>query len=129
MPAERDASVLLGGVRRLLIMTASIGGATLAFSLVLALLAGASVRRSIAVGFYLVGSVLLLTGFFVGNRGVLRAESDLRRPSLFGFGRNRVRSATGEEQRESVRTSALVIGLGIALLILGTLADNEKSLI
>ena len=120
--------MLLGGVRRLLILTASIGGATLAFSLVLALLAGASVRRSIAVGFYLVGSVLLLTGFFVGNRGVLRADGDVERPSMFGFGRKRVRSATGDEQRESVRVSALVIGLGIALLILGAVADNEKSL-
>jgi len=121
--------VLLGGVRRLLLLTASIGGATLALSLLLALLAGASLRRSIAVGFYLVGSVLLLTGFFVGNRGVLRAEGDLDRPSLFfGFGRKRIRSATGEEQRESVHVSALVIGLGIALLILGTLADNERSL-
>jgi hypothetical protein len=121
--------VLLGGVRRLIILTASIGGATLAFSLVLAFLAGASFRRSIAMGFYLVGSVLLLTGFFVGNRGVLRADGDPERPSMFGFGRKRVRSATGDEQRESVRVSALVIGLGIALLILGTLADNEKSLI
>jgi hypothetical protein len=121
--------VLLGGVRRLLLLTASVGGATLAFSVLLALLAGASLRRSIAVGFYLVGSVLLLTGFFVGNRGVLRADSDLERPSMFGFGRKRVRSATGDEQRESVRVSALVIGLGIALLFLGTLADNEKSLI
>jgi NAD/NADP transhydrogenase beta subunit len=120
--------VLLGGVRRLLTLTAVVGGATLAISLVLALLAGASLRRSIAVGFYLVGSILLLTGFFVGNRGVLRAEGDMDRPSLFGFGRKRVRSATGEEQRESIRISALVIGLGIALLILGSLADNKNSL-
>jgi hypothetical protein len=128
MPAERGARVLLGGVRRLLILTASVGGATLAISLMLALLAGTSVRRSVAVGFYLVGSVLLLSGFFVGNRGVLRAEGDSDRPSLFGFSRKRVRSATGEERRESVRFSAIVIGLGIALLILGALADNENSL-
>jgi hypothetical protein len=128
MPAERGALVLLGGARRLLILTASVGGATLVLSLALALLAGTSVRRSVAVGFYLVGSILLLSGFFVGNRGVLRAEGDPQRPSLFGFGRRGVRSATAEEQRESVRVSAIVIGLGIALLILGTLADNENSL-
>ena len=30
------------------------------------------------MGFYLVGSVLLLTGFFVGNRGVLEREGDVR---------------------------------------------------
>ena len=68
-------------------------------------------------------------GLFFGNRGVLRSEGDTERPSMFGFGRKGVRSATGDEQRESVRVSALVIGLGIALLFLGTLADNEKSLI
>lgn len=128
MPADRGALVLLGGIRRLLTMTALVGGATLAISLMLALLAGTSVRRSVAVGFYLVGSILLLAGFFVGNRGVLRAEGDSERPSLFGLGRTRIRSATGEEQRESLRVSAIVIGLGIALLILGTLADNENSL-
>lgn len=128
MPADRGALVLLGGIRRLLTMTAVVGGATLAISLMLALLAGTSVRRSVAVGFYLVGSILLLAGFFVGNRGVLRAEGDSERPSLFGLGRKRIRSATGEEQRESLRVSAIVIGLGIALLILGTLADNENSL-
>lgn len=128
MPADRGALVLLGGIRRLLTMTALVGGATLAISLMLALLAGTSVRRSVAVGFYLVGSMLLLAGFFVGNRGVLRAEGDSERPSLFGLGRKRIRSATGEEQRESLRVSAIVIGLGIALLILGTLADNENSL-
>lgn len=128
MPADRGALVLLGGIRRLLTMTALVGGATLAISLMLALLAGTSVRRSVAVGFYLVGSILLLAGFFVGNRGVLRAEGDSERPSLFGLGRKRIRSATGEEQRESLRVSAIVIGLGIALLILGTLADNENSL-
>lgn len=121
--------MLLGGARRLLALTAFVGGATLAISLSLALLAGTSVRRSVSVGFYLVGSVILLAGFFVGNRGVLRAEGDSERPSLFGFGsRRRVRSATGEEQRESVRVSAIVIGLGIALLILGAIADNENSL-
>ena len=128
MPAERGAQVLLGGARRLVVLIASVAGATLALSVMLAVLAGTSVRRSAAVGFYLVGSILLLAGFFVGNRGVLRAEGDPQRPSLFGFGRRSVRSATGEEQRESVRISAIVIGLAVAVLILGTLADNENSL-
>jgi hypothetical protein len=128
MPADRGALVLLGGIRRLLFLIGLVAGGTLAISLLLALLAGTSVRRSAAVGFYLVGSMILLAGFFVGNRGVLRSEGDSERPSMFGFGRKRVRSATGDEQRESLRVSAIVIGLGIALLILGTLADNENSL-
>jgi hypothetical protein len=121
--------MLLGAFRRISLMILVVGGGTLVVSAILALLAGASVRRTVAVAFYLVGSVLLIAGFFVGNRGVLRAESsDTDRPGFFGIGRGRVRSATQTEQRESARVSALVIGLGVALLILGTLADNEHSL-
>jgi hypothetical protein len=121
--------VLRGAARRILGLFAVVGGVTVLVSVALGLLAGSSVRRSIALGFYLVGSVVLLSGFFVGNRGVLRADTDDEKGGLLlGFGRRRVRSATGEEQRENVRVSALVIGLGIALLILGTLADTENRL-
>ena len=121
--------MLRGAARRILGLLAVVGGVTVLFSVALGLLAGSSVRRSIALGFYLVGSVVLLSGFFVGNRGVLRADTDDEKGGLLlGFGRRRVRSATGEEQRENVRVSALVIGLGIALLILGTLADTENRL-
>jgi hypothetical protein len=121
--------VLRGAARRILGLFAVVGGVTVLVSVALGLLAGSSVRRSIALGFYLVGSVVLLSGFFVGNRGVLRADTDDEKGGLLlGFGRRRVRSATGEEQRENVQVSALVIGLGIALLILGTLADTENRL-
>jgi hypothetical protein len=121
--------VLAGAARRILGLVAVVGGVTVLLSVAFGLLAGDSVRRSIALGFYFVGSVVLLSGFFVGNRGVLRADTDDEKGGLLlGFGRRRVRSATGEEQRENVRVSALVIGLGIALLILGTLADTENRL-
>lgn len=121
--------MLRGAARRVLGLFAVVGGVTVLVSVALGLLAGGSVRRSIALGFYLMGSVVLLSGFFVGNRGVLRADTDEEKGGLLlGFGRRRVRSATGEEQRENVRVSALVIGLGIALLILGTLADTENRL-
>jgi hypothetical protein len=121
--------VLRGAARRILGLFAVVGGVTVLVSIALGLLAGSSVRRSIALGFYLVGSVVLLSGFFVGNRGVLRADTDDEKGGLLlGFGRRRVRSATGEEQRENLRVSALVMGLGIALLILGTLADTENRL-
>jgi len=120
--------VLLGAARRLLGLFAVVGGVTLIGSLGLGALAGLSARRSLALGFYLVGSVCLLAGFFVGNRGVLRAETDSDRPGLFGFARRGVRPATGQEQREGVRVSALVIGLGITLLLLGAFADTENNL-
>ena len=121
--------MLAGAARRLLGLFAVVGGATLFVSLLLGLLTDSSVRRSIAVGFYVVGSILLIAGFFVGNRGVLRAETDSDKGGmLLGFRRRGIRSATGEEQRESLRVSALIIGLGIALLLLGTLADTENKL-
>jgi hypothetical protein len=121
--------VLAGAARRILGLFAVVGGVTVFVSVALALLTDTSVRRAIAVGFYAVGSIILLSGFFVGNRGVLRADTDDEKGGLLlGFGRRRVRSATGEEQRENVRVSALVIGLGIVLLVLGTLADTENRL-
>jgi hypothetical protein len=121
--------MLAGAARRILGLFAVVGGVTVFVSIALALLTDTSVRRAIAVGFYAVGSIVLLSGFFVGNRGVLRADTDDEKGGLLlGFGRRRVRSATGEEQRENVRVSALVIGLGIVLLVLGTLADTENRL-
>jgi hypothetical protein len=119
------------GLRRLVSLYAVVGGATALLSLGLGALAGGSARRSVAVGFYLVGSVLLIAGFFVGNRGVLRSESESGDSGglLMGLGRRRVRPSTGDEQRETVRVSALVIGLGMGLLILGVVADRENSLI
>ncbi|HYZ18204.1 MAG TPA: hypothetical protein VE615_01550 [Gaiellaceae bacterium] len=122
--------MLAGAARRLFGLFAVVGGATLFVSLLLGLLTDSSLRRSIAVGFYVVGSILLIAGFFVGNRGVLRADTDetAKGGMLMGFRRRGIRSATGEEQRESVRVSALIIGLGIALLLLGTLADTENKL-
>ena len=120
--------MVAGGIRRILVAVALVAGVTLFASVLLALVAGSPVRRTVAVGFYLVGSILLLAGFFVGNRGVLRAETDEERPGLLGLSRKGVRSATGDEQRESIRVSALVIGLGIALLLIGTIADNAHSL-
>lgn len=121
--------MVVGALRRLLTLFAAVSGATLLVSLALGGLSGQPIRRSIALGFYIVGSILLLAGFFVGNRGVLRAEldDDAKGNFLFGFARKGVRPATDSEKRETVGVSVLVIGLGIGLLFLGVLADSEKT--
>lgn len=121
--------MFVGALRRLLTLFAAVSGATLLVSIAIGGLAGEPIRRSIALGFYIVGSILLLAGFFVGNRGVLRAETDKHASGnfLFGFGRKSVRPATDSEQRETVGESVLVIGLGISLLCLAILADSEKT--
>jgi hypothetical protein len=122
--------VLVTGARRLLTLFGAAAGITLVGSLALGAVIGASPRRALSVGFYLAGSFLLLAGFFVGNRGVLRADSDAEEPGRLSFaGARRVRSATGDERRETARTSALVIALGVSLLIVGVLADTENELV
>ena len=121
----------VGALRRLLTLFAAVSGATLLLSLAIGGLTGEPIRRSIALGFYVVGSILLLAGFFVGNRGVLRADTDPGAPGsfLFGFARKGVRPATASERKETVGVSVLVIGMGIGLLLLGVLADTGKSFV
>ena len=117
--------------RRFLILLAGVGGVTVVLSAALGALAGTSIRRAVAVGCYFAGALLLLSGFFLGNKGVLRAEAD---PAEAG--RNlpmlrprRIRSATSEEQREAVSVAALVMTLGIVLILVGVLADDENEFI
>src|SRR5919109_4454575 len=74
---------LVAALRRLLVLIVVIAGLTAVFALVLGLLAGASVSRSLSIGFYVVGSFWLVAGFFIGNRGPVRLKGDIGVP-LFG---------------------------------------------
>ena len=94
-------------------------------SLVLGLLLGASLSRSIAIGFYLVGSFWLVSGFFVGNRGPVRLKSDIGAPL---FGSRFVRWATPEEREETINMSAIYVVLGFVLILLGFATDTRYSL-
>jgi len=94
-------------------------------SLILGLLLGASLSRSIAIGFYLVGSFWLVSGFFVGNRGPVRLKSDIGAPL---FGSRFVRWATPEEREETINMSAIYVLLGFVLILLGFAADTRYSL-
>ena len=98
---------------------------TVVGSLVIGLLIGASPSRSIAIGFYLVGSFWLVSGFFVGNRGPVRLKSDIGAPL---FGSRFVRWATPEEREETINMSAVYVLLGFVLILLGFAADTRYSL-
>lgn len=114
----------LAALRRLGILLAATAAGTVALSLPVGLLVGYSVSRSIATGLYLVGSFLLIAGFFVGNRGPVRLKDDT------AWFRNRsVRWASRGEQEESINSSAVFVTLGFLLIVLGVAADTRYGLI
>jgi hypothetical protein len=100
-------------------------------SLIVGLLVGASIEHSLVLGFYLVGCFLMVAGFFAGNRGPTRIRSESPGVSATPFGvfsgSRRLRWATLGEQDEAINNSAVFVGLGIVLVIIGVLLDGKHS--
>jgi hypothetical protein len=112
--------------RRFGIIVASIVGGTAAVALLLGLAFSSTVSRSLSLGWYIVGCVLLVSGFFVGNRGPARPEGE----GWNAFSMRRwVRWATPDEQRESLSLSAVLVVLGFLLIALGVLADSRYKVV
>ncbi|MGB2874624.1 MAG: hypothetical protein WBB76_04030 [Gaiellaceae bacterium] len=122
---------MAAALRRLALVVVLSIGVTAGGSLLVGVLAGASLDRALTLGFYLTGSFLLLGGFFIGNRGPARrrsgAESEIGPFPLLG--ERRLRWATLREQDETINTSALLVGLGILLILVGFLVDSRHSVI
>jgi hypothetical protein len=112
--------------RRLGLLFAAVAAGTAVLALLLGLAVGSGVSRSLSVGWYIVGSALVLGGFFVGNRGPARPLGEGW--SAFSL-RRWVRWATPDEQRESISLSALLVVLGFVLIALGVVADTRYALI
>jgi hypothetical protein len=120
---------LLAAGRRFVLLLLAITLGTGLVALVFGELLGSSVSRSVSVGYYVVGSFLLISGFFVGNRGPVRVQGDPG-VGVLGFFRNRrLRWATGHEQFESLSLSVVFVALGIVLIILGIVTDTRYSLV
>jgi len=121
--------VILTALRRfgtLLVLSAA---GTAAVSVVLGLLFRASLGRAVPVGFYLMGSALLIGGFFVGNRGPARVKRDSEEPSPIPFVAKRsLRWATAEEREDSLNFSALFVALGLSLIAIGVVTDSRQGL-
>ena len=116
----------LPALRRILKLFLIISVGTIVLSLLFGLLLQASLMRSIAIGFYLVGCFVLFGAFFFGNRGPIRSGGD----SELG-GPLRVTSrrwATKEEQEEAINSAAIFLPLGFVLILLGVVWDNKHSL-
>src|ERR687883_410884 len=111
--------------RRFAILLGAVAGGTAVVALAVGLAFGAGVGRSLSVGWYIVGSLLLLSGFFVGNRGPTRPQGE----GWFAFSLRRwTRWATPDEQRESISLSAVLVALGFVIIALGVIADTRYSL-
>jgi uncharacterized membrane protein HdeD (DUF308 family) len=117
---------MAAAARRFGILLGALVAGTAVIALLLGLAFGSSVSRSLSVGWYAVGSVLLISGFFVGNRGPARPHGEGW--SVFSM-RRWVRWASPEEQRESISLSAVLVVLGIMLIALGVLADTRYKIV
>lgn len=122
---------MVPGLRRLAIAILISVGVTALGSLIVGVLVGASVDRSLVLGFYLVGCFLMVAGFFAGNRGPTRVRSETPAASATPFGvfsgNRRLRWATLGEQDEAINNSAVFVGLGIVLVVIGVLLDGRHS--
>jgi hypothetical protein len=120
---------LAAGKRLVLLIVGAIA-ATAALSLVVGALLGATIERSLTLGFYLAGCFLILAGFFVANRGPTRVKGDSDAVGgLFAyFGTRRIRWASLREQNESMSNSAVFITLGFVLIAVGLAFDTRHSL-
>lgn len=114
--------MLLAGFQRLAKIMGGVVVATVVVSLLLGLAAGAGVERSISVGLYVLGAVLLVGCFIFGARGPLRATSSSGQAAPLLAAR-RVRTATVEERSESTRISLLLFVLGIVIVVIGSVID------
>jgi hypothetical protein len=115
--------------RRFLTLLGITAGVVAAASALLGLLVGTSVWRSVSVGFYLVGSFLLVAGFFMGNRGPTRLRGEPGEEGVWGLGRKKgVRMATADERREALANTAIFVTLGVALIVVGVIADSRYDL-
>ena len=123
---DPDGLTVRAALRRIGVLFGVLAGGSAALALLIGLPVGGSFSRSLSLGWYAVGSVLLISGFFVGNRGPSRPQGE-------GWGvfstRRWVRWATPDEQRESISFSALLVILGFVLIILGAIVDTRYRVI
>ena len=116
-----------GAARRFGTMLAGVAVATTLVASVLGLLVGSSLARSVSLGYYAVGSFFVIVGFFIGNRGPIRARDE--DAALFGLFPIRRRWAEPDEHAATINDSALLVVLGFVLIILGVAVDTRYDLL
>lgn len=115
--------MLLAAIRRLVILFLVLGVSTTIISAALGVLFDTPLERSISLGFTVVGSFMLVMGFFVGSRGPVRL---VRRDegSLKG-----ARLALPTERDEAINVSAFFVAVGFVLVVVGIVIDPRYRLL
>ena len=98
-------------------------------ALVFGIALGADAWRSLSLGFYLMGSFMLVAGFFVGNRGPVRLRGGGDAGGPFFLGSRFVRWASPSEREENINLSAIFVVLGFLLIFIGIAADTRYELV
>ena len=126
---------MLAGLRRLAILLAATAVGIAVVAALLGLAFGSSLTRSVSLAYYVVGTFLLVLGFFAGNRGPLRprAGDEASDPvtGLFGVGiaTRGARVATDVERKDSVATAGMFLTVGIWLILLGIVIDGSVAVV
>jgi hypothetical protein len=111
--------VIARGFRDLTIGLVAVCGFTAVASLAVGFVAGLPARRALSGGFMLVGSLVFTAGAVVGLRDPARSR-ELRAA--------RGASAGGPASwTEALHLSALLVGLGLGLVLLGVALDPRTS--
>jgi hypothetical protein len=112
-------------LRRLLFLIGGIVIVIAVVSVVIGVLAGSNLGRAVSIGFYLVGTILLASGVFIGSRGPVRSRNP-RYDHLIGP--RLVRWATPQEQEQVLNDSAILVLIGFVLVVIGLVVDGRHSI-
>jgi hypothetical protein len=123
---------LAAGLRRLAQFAAGTTVFVAVCSVVVGLLFGADLRRSIALGLYGVGSLFVIVGVFYGIRPPVRTTGGGGSPGIFGSlaaGGGIARWADRDDIEESLGLSAVFVSIGLLLIVIGVAIDPRSRLI
>ena len=121
--------MLCAAGRRFLTLLLPFVVGTAVVSLALGLVLGLSVARSISLGFYIAGSFVMVSGFFMGNRGPARLKGPVGDEGPWGISpRRRLRWASAEEREAALSDSAVFVTIGLVLIVIGVVADTRYTL-
>ena len=123
--STNSKAMWVAAARRFTVLLVVTAGLVALCAVSFGLLLGSSLNRSIARGFEGFGCLLLLLGFFIGNRGPVRLKNEAQ-PF---FGPRFLRWATPDEHTSTIAESAIFIVVGLLLILIGLVVDNRYELV